>query len=310
LKRRKRSVFVPLPVTDRRIRVRSPDFVRLFTVGSSDEVRFPNLAPLPAESAWSAIALISPNRPDQRAGLVIQRCNGLLAFGVGLHGGHVTVETATESRPSALAPSLNQWSFVGVASDGDSSVAYLGTGSDVSCERLPGIATARSVANATLTIGKHADQTFSGAIAIVCLFSDKLSDDTMRSILLGRIDPLFAPNLCFAWLAATANQIDMVSRQAPVITGTGIIPFAAAGRDVIAESSVPITAPTPTPAPAAAPPIKVAEMPQIQIKGAPAPTLSAPPPIEEVSDLIDPAAAARSVLFRELGLVDDPKDGN
>jgi len=337
-RRHRHSQYIPLPISDQRVRV--PQFVRLFTPGGPDDVRFPNLAPLPVSSAWSAIALISTNRPNQTAGLIAQQAAGARAFSVGLRDGCVVIEAATESRTTRLAPPVNQWSYVGVASATDGARVYLGNGPNVSAEDLPGLAVARSSSDAAILVGRIGE-TFSGAIAFICLFSDKLADVTMRSIVAGHLDPMFAPKLCFAWLTAAPDQLDMVSRRMPTITGTRIIPFASASGTPLfapvagnvakvssapqaAKPSIatPVTSPAPpqprpqAPSPAARPVESPAPQRPQQTAPAPKPTPPKAPPISEPTpshhvepetpEVIDPAAASKSALFRKLGLVDEP----
>lgn len=332
-RRRRHSQYVALPVSDQRVRV--PQFVRLFTPGAPDEVRFPNLAPLPVGSAWSVVALISPSQANQTAGIIAQQGAGARAFSVGLREGSIVIEAATESRTTRLAPPMYQWSYIGVAASSDSARIYLGTGPNVSVEDVAGLAVARSAVDAGMLVGRIGE-TFAGAIAFVCVFSDKLADATMRSIAAGQLDPIFAPRLCFAWLTAAADQLDMVSRRMPTITGTKIIPFGSAGGNVLYAPSAPnvprvqsatVTAPplAPPAAPKVAPPRAPEPTARVQVQqpaSAPKPTPivePAPkpksPPIAEhaptrhveaqVPEVIDPAAAAKSALFRELGLVDD-----
>ena len=354
-RRHRHSQYVPLPVSDQRVRV--PQFVRLFTRGAPDEVRFPNLAPLPVGSAWSAVALISPNQPNQTAGIIAQQAAGARAFGVGLREGCVVIDAATESRTTRLAPPMHQWSYIGVSASSDGARVYLGTGPNVSVEDVAGLAVARSAADAGMLIG-HIGETFAGAIAFVCVFSDKLPDATMRSIAAGQLDPIFAPRLCFAWLTAAADQLDMVSRKMPIITGTKIIPFASAGGNVLYAPSAPnvprsepsaapkatvgvvhqqvqaapqqAPRPPPTPMPRVAsrvetqrvesprvaeppiqrPPVEIPKAPTAGVrapKQEPMPKSPIPPRVEEIPEIIDQAAASRSALFRELGLVDDPE---
>ena len=127
-RRRRHSQYVALPVSDQRVRV--PQFVRLFTPGGPDDVRFPNLAPLPVGSAWSVVALISPSQPNQTAGIIAQQAAGARAFSVGLREGCIVIDAATESRTTRLAPPMHQWSYIAVAASSDGARIYLGTGAN------------------------------------------------------------------------------------------------------------------------------------------------------------------------------------
>ncbi len=265
------------------IGVRAPALARLFDPSMPEEIRFPNLRPLPSGSAWSAVALVRPDAPSASAGIVCQRrqlAAGANAFSLWLKEGAIVVETGGLTVASKLIAPLRQWTFVGIASAADGMRVYRGLQDSVEIEDLAGLLTGPCMPETPLVIGRLGGS-FPGAIASVCLFSEKLGDDTMRAICSGRVDPRFAPKLGFAWLASGTSDLDMVSRQAPMIVGTKLVPFNASMRapTIAAAPSIPVAPSTPA---APAPPPK--------------------PPVTNVS------TATGSSLFRELGLEPGSKE--
>jgi len=259
------------------VRARLPAFARAFGGSDHDEVRFTNLKPLAAGSPWSAVAVISPFAEAASGGIVGQRHAGSNAFTLALRDGAIAAESGALTRVSQLIPQMNAWSRIGVTCATDGTHFYLGADGDVRSEDGLGLPANTCGTEAPVVIGR-AGATFAGAIAVVCLFAEKLPDATMQAIVRGTIDPCFAPKLVFAWLAAGAGagDIEIVSRRVAVVRGTRVVPVAAPATKIPAAVFRPAPTPIPVPTPTA--------------------------PAEHVAA---PSRSSHSTLFHELGLDDD-----
>lgn len=220
------------------MRARLPAFARAFGGSDHDEVRFDSLKPLAAGSPWSAVAVICPLEIGASGGIVGQRHAGSNAFTLALRGGAIAAECGALSRVSKLSPPAKAWSRIGVACAADGMRFYLGTRGDASMEDGLGLPASACGTEAPIVIGR-AGATFPGSIAVVCLFAEKLPDATMQAIVRGGVDPCFAPKLVFAWLAAGAGNVEIVSRRPAIVTGTRVVPVSALPADVEERSELP-----------------------------------------------------------------------
>ncbi len=206
---------------------KTPAFARRFKPGSTDEVRFTDVKPLVDKAAWSVVALVHPTDTKDYAGIICQRAKfeaGAHHFTFWLKKSAITIESDANTRTSKLMPPINQWSYIGAVTSAESARLYLGTEEQVASEDRPGLVSGAGGGALPISIGRLGNN-FAGAIALVCLYSHRLADNTMQALCAGRVDPLAVPGLSFAWMPAPKNDVDFVSEKAGVVTGTELLPY-------------------------------------------------------------------------------------
>jgi hypothetical protein len=186
-----------------------PKYFRQFNLAAKG-ISFGKLSPLHSGDDWSAVSIINLSEKRAYSPIVSKRTNfasGSNQFTFWLKNGRVSVEADADGRGSDLEIPLNTWAIVAAAASAEEVHLYLGVEGIVTCCKRTGLSVGAGGAELPLVVGRL-DGNFPGAIATVCLYKEKLSDATLRSICSGIIRPEKVPGLAFAWVASSSESDD------------------------------------------------------------------------------------------------------